>query len=336
MQGNKEYVIVGAGLAGTVVAWTLYRKNIPFRIVDGFQAYASRAAAGIINPIVFRRLNMSWKADTLIPAAQSFYQDLERILDVKLLRSNHIRRIFTSVEEQNNWDSVNEFVSVYLNQDEVHLPPQILAPFGSGQVETVGHLHMAVYLDRSHNFFVDQGIQLEKKAFDYSEISESEEYIFCEGSGLSKNPFFNHLPLKRTHGEVLVIECEELEVDEVLNHQLFVQPLGNHRFKIGATYNWELKEPVTTEEGRQDILDRFERFVKADYKIIDHLAGVRPTVSDRRPLIGTHSNKGNLHLFNGLGTKGVMIAPYYADQFSDFLQGKTTLDEEVNISRFED
>jgi glycine/D-amino acid oxidase-like deaminating enzyme len=45
---------------------------------------------------------------------------------------------------------------------------------------------------------------------------------------------------------------------------------------------------------------------------MEHFAGVRPTVKDRRPLVGTHAEYSAIHILNGLGTRGVMLGPSMA------------------------
>lgn len=52
-----KYIIVGQGLAGTLLAYQMHKNNIPFKIiVDPIQKSASEIAAGLINPLVFKRL----------------------------------------------------------------------------------------------------------------------------------------------------------------------------------------------------------------------------------------------------------------------------------------
>ncbi|MBK6953745.1 MAG: FAD-binding oxidoreductase [Crocinitomicaceae bacterium] len=141
--------------------------------------------------------------------------------------------------------------------------------------------------------------------------------------------------MKSSHGETLVIESEELRFEDVISKNLFILPLGNNLFRVGATYNWDLQEPITTELGKADLVERLENLIDCQYKIISHQAGIRPTVSDRRPILGVHSTKKNAFIFNGLGTKGVMLAPYYAEHFVNFFLDNAALDAEVNIQRFE-
>ena len=58
------------------------------------------------------------------------------------------------------------------------------------------------------------------------------------------------------------------------------------------------------------------------------------TVKDRRPLIGLHPKHPQLAVFNGMGTKAVMLAPYFAIAFSDFLETGKELNSEVDIKRY--
>ena len=116
-----------------------------------------------------------------------------------------------------------------------------------------------------------------------------------------------------------------------INLNLFV---GNNIYKVGATYNWKDKTDTPTEEAKEELLKKLQSLLDHPFELIGHQAGVRPTTKDRRPIIGTHPKHQNLHVFNGLGTKGVMIAPYFVDQFCDFLEGKSQLDKEVDLNRF--
>ena len=74
--------------------------------------------------------------------------------------------------------------------------------------------------------------------------------------------------------------------------------------------------------------------LKVPFEITNQQAGIRPTVNDRRPLIGLHPEHPQLAVFNGMGTKGVMLAPFFADQFANFLESATPIDKEVDIARF--
>jgi glycine oxidase len=142
----------------------------------------------------------------------------------------------------------------------------------------------------------------------YKDI-EAKHIIFAEGFGMHSNPYFNHLPLDGTKGELFIIKAPALDLDVIVNTSVFILPLGNDLFKVGATYNWVDKTSTPTEEGKQELIDRIKEILTCDFEIIQHLAGVRPTVKDRKPLIGRHSMHSQLYLLNGLGTRGVLLGP---------------------------
>jgi glycine/D-amino acid oxidase-like deaminating enzyme len=120
-----------------------------------------------------------------------------------------------------------------------------------------------------------------------------------------------------------------------MNTSVFILPLGNHLYKVGATYNWEDKTQTPTEAGKHELQERLKEIISCDFEIIEHVAGVRPTVNDRRPLVGTHPRHKNLHLLNGLGTRGVMLAPSMALDLFQFIEHKILLDKTIDIKRYE-
>ena len=73
--------------------------------------------------------------------------------------------------------------------------------------------------------------------------------------------------------------------------------------------------------------------ISCDFEVIDHLAGVRPTVKDRRPLLGKHNLHNHLYILNGLGTRGVLFAPYLSDKLYQYIENGIPLDNEISIER---
>ena len=64
------------------------------------------------------------------------------------------------------------------------------------------------------------------------------------------------------------------------------------------------------------------------------MAGLRPTSHDRRPVVGLLPDKPQVGVLNGLGTKGVSLAPYFAHQFAESLINGIEMDREVHIGRY--
>ena len=140
--------------------------------------------------------------------------------------------------------------------------------------------------------------------------------------------------MNEAKGELLTIHAPDLNVDFLIKAAVFVLPLGNDLYKVGATFNWKDKTSLTTEEGKKELLEKLETFIKCPYTIVSQSAGIRPTVKDRRPLLGIHPNYKQLVLLNGLGTRGVMIAPTAARDLYKYLIEGIPLDKEVDIARY--
>ena len=78
--------------------------------------------------------------------------------------------------------------------------------------------------------------------------------------------------------------------------------------------------------------DMFDDLLNGPLK--SQIAGVRPTVYDRRPVMGEHPNHKGIFIFNGLGTKGYLMAPLLSEEMADFIISRKELHREVKLSRF--
>ena len=159
--------------------------------------------------------------------------------------------------------------------------------------------------------------------------------IFCEGYHGLENPWFNYLPLQATKGETLTILSEEISRTESLNRKCFTLPVKDAIYRVGATYAWDDPTLHTTEEARTELIAHLQNLTPGNFEVIDQEAGIRPTVLDRRPLMGRHTNFPGLYIFNGLGTKGYLMAPLLAHEMSDFLLDEKILDREIDIQRYQ-
>lgn len=347
-----NYIIVGQGIAGTVLAQTLLKHGKSVVVIDDKNlSKASRIAAGLYNPVVFKRLVKSWMADALIPFMDEFYADAEQLLGAKFYFTQQIVKPFAEEQEKVLWlKKVNEDVGKYLGKTILtdFLNDTVHNPLGACEITKAGNLDTALFLDSFRNYFKKNNCLLEEK-FEYDKLILSEnsvsykdltsdKIIFCEGYKSIDNPYFNWLPFKLTKGEILTVKIPLLGgvragFEKVINKGIFILPLGNHTYKVGATYEWNDLTEEITEKGKTELIDKLQKVIKVPFEIIDHQAGIRPTVIDRRPLIGLHPKHPALGVFNGMGTKGVMLAPYFANHFYNFLENNIPLDKEVTISR---
>jgi glycine/D-amino acid oxidase-like deaminating enzyme len=158
--------------------------------------------------------------------------------------------------------------------------------------------------------------------------------VFALGYGLKRDPLFNYLPLNGTKGELLTIKAPELRESRVIKSSVFIIPLKEDLYRIGATYKWEDKTNTPTQGAREELETKLRTFLKCPYEVTDHVAGVRPTVADRRPLVGRHPAFDNMFVLNGFGSRGVMTAPYASKVLFDFAECGLEIPAEMDISRF--
>jgi glycine oxidase len=340
-----DYLIVGSGLAGILFCEVLKQHGKTFVVVDNNSQKSSTVAGGLYNPVILKRFTEVWRAKEQLKLALPMYQELEKTLDVKLNFQVPIYRVFASVEEQNNWfaacdkPNLSEFLSTTLIQNT---NKAIVCNYGFGEVLQTGRIRTSVLVSK-YKDQLENKEALIKETFDYDSLQlekniiyktiEAKHIVFAEGFGLQQNPFFKYLPLKPTKGELLTIYAPNLKIDYILKSSVFVMPLGDDLYLVGVTYEWEDLTNITTKKAKLELLNKLKTLLKCEFKVIDQAAGIRPTVKDRRPLVGQHPECNNVYVLNGLGTRGVMIAPYVAHQLYNYIENGFPLNTEIDIKR---
>ncbi|MER3329778.1 MAG: FAD-dependent oxidoreductase [Candidatus Kapaibacterium sp.] len=342
----KNYLIIGGGIAGITIAHQLHHRNLTFDLVDNCPKYnSSKVAAGFWNPIVFKRLTMSFHADILIAKLKDYYPKVEQKLGLKFVHNTPQLKILSTKEERHRFidKAIVSEVSQFLDEEPIEEIKGITAPFGMGKVIGTGYINTVEYIKKSLKFFKVNGSFINRK-IEYSEIEYTPDYaefngekynkvIFCEGYHAIHNPLFPELRLKPTKGELLILEIPGLSQDYAFAKSAGLIPLGNQKFIVGSTYDWEDMTEDATEAAKKKLLYNLSDFLELDYCIIDHQAGIRPSSYDRRPIIGKSSKQANAYIMNGLGTKGVMYAPYYSDMLIESIENGIEIDKDVDYGR---
>lgn len=339
-----DYLIVGQGLAGSLLAHEMEKANISYQIIDTGVNHSSAVAAGIINPIVFRRTAKSWMVDTCYPVAIEAYQALEEKLATSFFFERVVQRSFSSEQERDEWGKKEKWDAFmpYIGRAE-QVPTYLNTPFGSGLVHQAHYVDSAAFMAANRRYFEKEKRLIIGK-LDYATVSEKgcvigekqfERIVFCEGYQGVENPFFNHLPLTQTKGQLLSFAPnKQLDKKEILNRKCFLLPLEDGTFKAGSTYEWNDASLTTTEAAYNEISGHLTHLLSIPLTSIGQESGIRPTVTDRRPLIGQHDSLSNLFIVNGLGAKGFLLAPYFVQQFLCFAEKNLALNSEVSIARF--
>lgn len=344
---HYDYLIVGFGLAGLSMASVLERQGKSYKVIDNHPENSHRVIGGMFNPIILKRFSPAWNAHEYWQISQKTYQYFEQKFNKNYIFPFTMYRILQSVEEQNNWVVASDKVVMceYMKPDIVtQAYVGLHTPYGMGKIENVGRVAGEEILADYKSHLNELGI-IETSNFDYDQLNlydgsinyqgiSYQNIIFSEGSTIENNPFFNYLPMKVSKGEMLVIEVPNFEINFAIKSGVFMVPLGNNIYIVGATYHWNDKTDLLTQNGKSEIEEKLQSFLKLPYKILDYKSGIRPTVSDRRPLLGQHPTYCNMFVLNGLGTRGIIYAPTLAQMLFDFIEFKTPLDKEIDIQRF--
>ncbi len=342
-----DYIIVGFGLAGLAFARQLEKHNKSYVVFEDASQTSSGVAGGMYNPVILKRFTPVWEATKQLETAIPFYKKLELQFNEKYDYPLKISRILHSVEEQNNWfaacdkPNLSQYMIPKISFEEIK---GIKADFGFGNLRHTGRIDIKKMLS-SYRSFLKEKKQLSEEKFEYKNLELNKSHItykgitarkiiFCEGFGVKQNPFFKELPLNGTKGELITIYAPQTDISYLVKSSVFILPLGNHYYKVGATFHWTDKSNTPTEEAKKHLVDKLNTFFIDPYEIVEQSAGIRPTVKDRRPLVGIHPKYNNIAILNGLGTRGIMIAPTVAKELYQHIENKIPLRKEICISRY--
>jgi glycine oxidase len=328
-------LIIGQGLAGTILAWQAYFRGLSFSIIDCGNHNASKTAGGLIDPLAGQRYLQAWQADTVIPYLIPFYRRIETELETPFLRLRNSIRFFTSESDKALWLKKQDHPSVspyFVHPHNVFFSEAIEAPLGGIEVTPSGNLDTKVFLEASRDFFENLGIY-SHEIYDIHHVNPKILTVFCEGYKAQFNPYFSHLPWNSSKGNVLMLHTS-LPESHILHKGKWVLPLGENMFKLGSTYSVDISSEAPDPSAETELMTFMNTFNKNESKILHHEAGIRPILKDNKPVLGRHPQHHHIGIFNGLGSRGVSLGPYLANHLLDYLFSYVPLMAEVDVGRF--
>ncbi len=285
--------------------------------------------------------------DELVPIAKKMYQEIEAQEKISFFHERNLMWVLEGIGEENEFGrrAGDAQYAPYIDEDEnvenfIH---NIKNASHRKFIKQAAQVDIANLIQHFQKKWVAEGI-LRIEKFDYEELQHNEDgivykdikadkIIFCEGNRATHNPFFNDLHFNISKGEVLIAKIPNLKSEMIIKNGLTIAPLGEELFWIGSTFTWKEENDLPSNEGKEILIAKLKNAVTIPFEIVQHLAAFRPTVFDRRPLIGAHPEFNNYLIFNGLGSKGASLAPYWSTQFVDFLLNTTEISKEVSIFR---
>lgn len=335
----SSYLIIGQGLAGTLTGHRLERAGHRVDYYDPpDQVAASQVAAGIVNPITGRRFVKSWRIDELLPAAKALYTDLEKSLGIKIWYDLALVRTLFNRGDQNDWlaRSGDPGYADYMDDQPplANLAALTQPAFAYAGVRRTARVDVRRLVATKRKQLIEED-RITQQRLDYTSLPKGYEAIICcEGWRARFNPWFSYLPHGGNKGEVLIIRTEQPPLRLMYKHRIFLVPQDDGTYWVGATSDNTLDDPDPTAANRDYLRTRLSEVLTVPYEVVDHRAAVRPTVRDRRMIIGPHPERSDLYIFNGLGTKGASLAPLGSKWLFDLLTDGVAVPGEVSIARF--
>ena len=343
-QKEFDYIIIGQGIAGSLLDFEFEKCGCKCLIIDQEVAYsASKASCGILNPITGRKFHLSWEFDRFWGVATETYTDLSHKMNRPFLEYIPIvRKIETRF--LNDW---------LIKKDETEYAkwviPEVRKIIGFATEPDVpwiavkgARIDVATLL-LQYRFYLKSQNRILEHYFDYDELSSERGFvyyqnykakgiIFAEGIGVENNPFFTQLPVRANPGEFVRVEIDDLKLNAVMKEKYFQIQIAEKQFWIGSYNRWD-DEYAPTNNGLETLC-KYLRNQHHQFQVLDHQVGVRAGSPDRRPMIGNHPSKSNFYVFNGLGTKGISLSPLLCKQFVHCIVFGKPLAKEVDINRF--
>jgi glycine/D-amino acid oxidase-like deaminating enzyme len=336
-----DFIIIGQGLAGTMIAHFLQEEGQSIMVFDSEKHTASFAAAGIVNPVTGRHYVKSWLIETLLPFAKNTYDDLGQKLGIVPYQELNILRTLHSVQEENDWMARLEdeqYQGYLLRQSDASCLKNIVKnKYTYGEITSALQVKLKDIILGYRKLIKSQD-RYEKKEIISSDINyhqdsitidqyEAKALIFCEGYKAIHNPLFSNQPFQPAKGNALIIKGD-FHLEKNLRDKIFITPLGNGFHWVGSGYQFNIKSEIPDDEQLKILKNTLDNILSVPYTIVETLAGIRPSIKTRKPLVGRHPSHSNVYLFNGLGTKGSSLAPYFANQLvRHILKGDEILSE---------
>ena len=348
-----DCIVVGQGIAGTMLSYRLLQAGFSVLVVDAdHPASATKVASGVINPVTGRRVVDTWKIDRILPVAAEAYASISQWLGIlPVCKELNVLSIHASLQMQQAFDKRIREQNKYIQPVEAitSYEKYFNAPYGMHQISPVLLIDLQRLLSSFRSYLKNADLLLDE-TFDWSCLEASAQkgepvryrtgqhkiqakwILAAEGTGVQRNPFFKDLDFRFNKGEALITSIPDLPGTRIYKQRYTIVPwVEKDLFWIGSTYQWEFDNALPSDQFKQELTHYLNNELKCPFKIIDHIASIRPASVNRRPFSGWHPTYPAIGILNGLGTKGCSLAPYLSGQWADHLLNDTPLDPETKM-----
>jgi glycine/D-amino acid oxidase-like deaminating enzyme len=343
---TADYLIIGQGICGTFLSWNLLKEGKKVIVIDEARPFSStKVASGVINPVTGRRMVKTWMIDELLPFAKNEYEQLGKELDVNLVKQCDLLMFHPTPQMSEAFEERYESDRQYVAKEEDDRWKGFFNfNYGVGRITPCLHIDLNLLLERWREVLKQKSLLIEER-FNNEDISFSDgqvsyknitatKVIFCNGTDAFSLPYFNLLPYAKNKGEALIVSVAGLPVDNIYKQGLSIVPWKDGLFWVGSTYEWNFTDLQPTGNFRKQAEEQLKFWLKLPFAVVDHIASERPATLERKPFVGLHPVNLSIGIFNGMGTKGCSLAPYFASRFTQYLMHGKAIAPEADIQRF--
>ncbi|RMF33321.1 MAG: FAD-binding oxidoreductase [Chlorobiota bacterium] len=346
MSTTADVAILGLGIAGATLAVELRNRGLRVCAFDDPERPpVSRGAAGLIAPIAGLRLGVLDEWHQWWDHASAFYgsmQAFEPLACYRLLYGEDERTYWQRKRQRRTEENLAyEGTLPDLIADCISRPSGIVAIRTAARVDVVRVLEtVARILDAegmlSHRCVREDEISPCSAGWCVAGV-ECAHVVFCQGPALAISARFGWLPRMFARGQ---------RVAGALEHPIAPEPvwlsirgksllLEGRSFSFGSTFDWETTAPIVTEESTEHLRRQLEQYLRVPFRIEHAWAGIRPIIADLKPVLGEHPEYRRWWLFNGLGSRGLLLAPRLASILADaIVSGSATIPIHFDLRRF--
>ena len=337
-------LIIGQGLAGTAMAWTLIERGRRVLIVDRDEPVtSSKIAAGLLTPITGMRLSLSTGYEEQLAAAVSFYRRIEGALGCRLLHAKRHVRLFKNEIEPGRWDARKQEMKRFLSARQRLVSEEYFHnPRGGFEMKHGGYLDTVSYLSRTRKWFEEQGmmqsgnVAIDEVQPDATGVSwrgqRFREVIYCIGWEAGNHPWFDWVPFQSARGTIVRLRADIGDEDRIIHHGVWLLRHADGYLRAGSTYDTRFGNPNEVPTGDLAVLEqRINQALVKPFEILDARAAVRPIIRDQRMILGRHPAHEHVIFFNGLASKGTLRAPWHAQILAEHLMSGISLPETMDL-----
>ena len=343
-----DYIITGQGICGTMLSYYLQKAGKNILVIDDPQPFtATKVASGVINPVTGRRVVTTWMIETLLPFCFNAYNEIGNVLNEQLIFQKNTITFSPSQQMDETYKKRVTEPGSYIQEmsNAMIWKEYFYSIFGIYSIAPTYLVNLHPLLKGWRKQLQQQQCLLEEK-FDEQLLSFTEntvsyksitadKIIFCNGITSFESTYWKNLPFVYNKGQALILDIPGLSAENMYKYgALSLVPWYDGLWWAGSSYENDFDTAAPTDVFREQLTRQLRNVLKINFSVIDHIAAVRPATLERRPFVGLHPADERIGIFNGMGTKGCSLAPYFAKEFADHLVHGNALDPLADVKRF--